>query len=261
MHDHGIEAQHKCNAVLPRAGEGIRARSGRGKRRAFPGTQPPRGPRRDDLHRHRQDGARRAADALHAGAVFQIRGRNARALSRIIPRRSRTQLRSRSAAISSSNSASRSIPEYPAPEGKTREAYLRELCYKGLHERYGERAGTDSELIKRLDYEVDILERTGFVSYFLIVWDFIHFAKQHGIPVGPGRGSAAGSMVAYVLGITDIDPLQLRFAFRALPESGTRFAAGYRRRFLRSIAAAKCSNTCGKNTAIAASRRSSRSAR
>jgi DNA polymerase-3 subunit alpha len=104
-------------------------------------------------------------------------------------------------------------PEYPAPEGKTREVYLRELCYKGLHDRYGERAGTDSELIKRLDYEVDILERTGFVSYFLIVWDFIHFAKQRGIPVGPGRGSAAGSLAAYVLGITDIDPLQFGLIF------------------------------------------------
>ncbi len=104
-------------------------------------------------------------------------------------------------------------PEYPVPEGKTREAYLRELCYQGLHERYGERAGTDSELIKRLDYEVDILERTGFVSYFLIVWDFIHFAKQRGIPVGPGRGSAAGSLVAYVLGITDIDPLKFGLIF------------------------------------------------
>jgi DNA polymerase-3 subunit alpha len=104
-------------------------------------------------------------------------------------------------------------PEYPAPEGKTREVYLRELCYEGLHKRYGERAGTDSELIKRLDYEVDILERTGFVSYFLIVWDFIHFAKQRGIPVGPGRGSAAGSLVAFVLGITDIDPLQFGLIF------------------------------------------------
>ncbi|PYI89168.1 MAG: DNA polymerase III subunit alpha, partial [Verrucomicrobia bacterium] len=104
-------------------------------------------------------------------------------------------------------------PEYPAPEGKTREAYLRELCYKGLHERYGERAASDKELIKRLDYEVDVLEKTGFVSYFLIVWDFIHFAKERGIPVGPGRGSAAGSMVAYVLGITDIDPLQYGLIF------------------------------------------------
>src|SRR5438477_293779 len=104
-------------------------------------------------------------------------------------------------------------PEYPTPEGKTREAYLRELCYKGLHERYGERAASDKELIKRLDYEVDVLEKTGFVSYFLIVWDFIHFARERGIPVGPGRGSAAGSMVAYVLGITDIDPLQYGLIF------------------------------------------------
>src|SRR5215212_1935978 len=102
-------------------------------------------------------------------------------------------------------------PEYPAPEGKTREAYLRELCYKGLHERYGTRV--DAKLIDRLDYELGVLETTGFVSYFLIVWDFIHYAKERGIPVGPGRGSAAGSMVAYVLGITDIDPLQFGLIF------------------------------------------------
>src|SRR6266536_997190 len=104
-------------------------------------------------------------------------------------------------------------PEYPAPAGKTRESYLRELCYHGLRERYGERAANDAELIKRLDYELGVLERTGFVSYLLIVWDFIHFAKEKGIPVGPGRGSAAGSMVAYVLGITDIDPLQYGLIF------------------------------------------------
>jgi DNA polymerase III subunit alpha len=104
-------------------------------------------------------------------------------------------------------------PEYPVPEGKTRDGYLCELCYKGLEERYGERAAKDQELIKRLEYEIDVLKRTGFVSYILIVWDFIHFAKQKGIPVGPGRGSAAGSIVAYVLGITDIDPLQYGLIF------------------------------------------------
>src|SRR5438270_1995036 len=104
-------------------------------------------------------------------------------------------------------------PEYPVPAGKTREGYLRELCYQGLCERYGERATTDAELLKRLDYELGVLEKTGFVSYPLIVWDFIHFAKERGIPVGPGRGSAAGSMVAYVLGITDIDPLQSGLIF------------------------------------------------
>src|SRR5881394_826259 len=104
-------------------------------------------------------------------------------------------------------------PEYPVPTGKTREGYLRELCYQGLRARYGERATADSELARRLEYELGILEKTGFVSYLLIVWDFIHFAKEKGIPVGPGRGSAAGSIVAFVLGITDIDPLQYGLIF------------------------------------------------
>src|SRR6266705_1498326 len=104
-------------------------------------------------------------------------------------------------------------PEYPVPAGKTREGYLRELCYSGLRQRYGEQPASDPELSQRLDYELGVLEKTGFVSYLLIVWDFIHFAKEKGIPVGPGRGSAAGSMVAYVLGITDIDPLQYGLIF------------------------------------------------
>jgi DNA polymerase-3 subunit alpha len=99
------------------------------------------------------------------------------------------------------------------PAGKTREEYLRELCQQGLRARYGERATTDSELTRRLEYELAVLEKTGFVSYLLIVWDFIHFAKEKGIPVGPGRGSAAGSIVAFVLGITDIDPLQFGLIF------------------------------------------------
>jgi DNA polymerase-3 subunit alpha len=104
-------------------------------------------------------------------------------------------------------------PEYPVPDGRTREKYLRDLCHEGLRSRYGERAGTDPELTRRLEYELGVLEKTGFVSYLLIVWDFIHFAKQRGIPVGPGRGSAAGSIVAFVLGITDIDPLQYGLIF------------------------------------------------
>src|SRR5437588_5784371 len=104
-------------------------------------------------------------------------------------------------------------PEYPVPAGKTREGYLRELCFQGLSTRYGERATSDPELERRLEYEVGVLEKTGFVSYLLIVWDFIHFAKEKGIPVGPGRGSAAGSIVAYVLGITDIEPLQYGLIF------------------------------------------------
>ena len=98
-------------------------------------------------------------------------------------------------------------PDYLPPEGKTREGYLRELCEEGVRSRYGERALTDPEISKRFEYELSVLYKTGFTSYFLIVWDFINYAKSKGIPVGPGRGSAAGSLIAYVLGITDLDPL------------------------------------------------------
>lgn len=107
-------------------------------------------------------------------------------------------------------------PKYPAfepPPGKSRENYLRDLCWEGLRARYGERADSDAELRKRLEYELAVIEKTGFVSYFLIVWDFINYAKQNGIPVGPGRGSAAGSLIAYVLAITDIDPLRYGLIF------------------------------------------------
>jgi DNA polymerase-3 subunit alpha len=104
-------------------------------------------------------------------------------------------------------------PDYPPPLGKTREGYLRELCEEGLQERFGERATTDQELRDRLDYELSVLEKTGFVSYFLIVWDFIHYAKTHDIPVGPGRGSAVGSLVSYVLKITDLNPLEYGLIF------------------------------------------------
>jgi DNA polymerase-3 subunit alpha len=104
-------------------------------------------------------------------------------------------------------------PDYRPPEGRTGSDYLRELCFKGLRDRYGERAEADAELVTRLEYELSIIEKTGFVSYFLIVWDFINYAKERGIPVGPGRGSAAGSIIAYVLGITDIDPLRFGLIF------------------------------------------------
>ncbi|MCX7887356.1 MAG: DNA polymerase III subunit alpha, partial [Verrucomicrobiae bacterium] len=104
------------------------------------------------------------------------------------------------------------FPLYTPPPGKTREQYLRELVQQGLRERYGERA-TDPAILERIEHELRVIEKQGFVSYFLIVWDFVHYAKSRGIPVGPGRGSAAGSMVAYVLGITDIDPLRYNLVF------------------------------------------------
>jgi DNA polymerase-3 subunit alpha len=104
------------------------------------------------------------------------------------------------------------FPEYATPEGETREGYLRRLCFEGLERRFQERA-QEPALRERLDYELGVLNKTGFTSYFLIVWDFIHYAKSNGIPVGPGRGSAAGSLIAYVLGITDLDPLHYGLFF------------------------------------------------
>ncbi len=104
-------------------------------------------------------------------------------------------------------------PDYLPPEGKTREGYLLELSEEGLRKRFGERASSDPTIRERLDYELSVLSKQGFTSYFLIVWDFINYAKSRGIPVGPGRGSAAGSLVAYVLGITDLDPLRYNLLF------------------------------------------------
>lgn len=104
------------------------------------------------------------------------------------------------------------FPAYTVPEGETREGYLRRLCFEGLERRFGERA-KEAALRERLDFELNVLTKTGFTSYFLIVWDFIHYAKTHDIPVGPGRGSAAGSLIAYVLGITDLDPLKYGLFF------------------------------------------------
>lgn len=103
------------------------------------------------------------------------------------------------------------FPVFPTPDNQSREVYLRRICEEGFLRRYGSDAG--AALRERLDYELGVLEHLGFTSYFLIVWDFIRFAKERGIPVGPGRGSAAGSMVAYVLGITDLDPVRYGLIF------------------------------------------------
>ena len=103
------------------------------------------------------------------------------------------------------------LPRYRPPEGKTREEFLRQLSEQGLKKRYKDKI--DKENRGRLDHELEIIKNSGYISYFLIAWDFIHYAKEKGIPHGPGRGSAAGSLVSYVLGITDIDPLKYGLIF------------------------------------------------
>src|SRR5437899_2239252 len=212
MHDHGMEAQHKCNRVLPQIARDLGVRLVAA----------------NDVHFLRRSNQEAHDVMLYIGTGKMVQDENRmRYVPELYfksPAEMREVFRDFPEAISNTLEIGErchidlefgrsKYPEYPVPAGKTRKSYLRELCYEGLRERYGERATSDAELIKRLDYELDVLEKTGFVSYLLIVWDFIHFAKEKAIPVGPGRGSAAGSMVAYVLGITDIDPLQYGLLF------------------------------------------------
>jgi len=103
------------------------------------------------------------------------------------------------------------LPRFPVPEGYDESSYLREQCEIGLARRYGD--AVTPQIRERLESELAVVEKMGFPPYFLIVWDFVSYAKNAGIPVGPGRGSAAGSLVAYLLGITDLDPIKYELLF------------------------------------------------
>ncbi len=103
------------------------------------------------------------------------------------------------------------LPHFPVPKGKTVDKYLETLCLKGLRQRYGKKVS--KAIKKRLNFELSVIKKTGFASYFLIVADFVNWAKEQEIMVGPGRGSAAGSLVSYVLGITDVDPIKFDLIF------------------------------------------------
>ncbi len=102
------------------------------------------------------------------------------------------------------------LPHFDVPEGYDSWTYLNKLCHEGLVRRYPDR---HEELAPKLDYELNVIRNMGYVDYFLIVWDFINYARTHGIPVGPGRGSAAGSLVSYTTGITNIDPIRYNLLF------------------------------------------------
>ena len=102
------------------------------------------------------------------------------------------------------------LPSFPVPDGVTNEEYFRQLCYAGFAERY---QNPPQEYVDRLEYEIGIISKMGYVNYYLIVWDFIRYAKEQGIPVGPGRGSGAASIVAYCMHITEVDPMQYALIF------------------------------------------------
>ena len=134
------------------------------------------------------------------------------------------------------------IPRFPTPDGEPEEGYLRRLAHEGLRERYGD--PPPAEAVERLEMELGVIERMGFSAYFLIVWDFVKFAKDNGIAVGPGRGSAAGSIVSYSLRITDVDPLEYDLLFErflnaeriSMPDIDIDFSVKGRERVIQYVA-------------------------
>jgi DNA polymerase-3 subunit alpha len=133
------------------------------------------------------------------------------------------------------------LPRYPTPDGSEPEAMLRRIAGEGLRARYGDTP--PAEAVERLEFELGVIEEMGFSSYFLIVWDFIRFAKENGIAVGPGRGSAAGSIVSYSLSITDLDPLANDLLFerflnpgrKSMPDIDIDFSVRGRERVIRYV--------------------------
>ena len=210
MHDHGIEQQRKVNAVMPRLAKDL----GLGLVAA------------NDVHflRREDHAAHDALICIGTGSNITDERR-----MRYVPElyfKSPAEMRAlfKDHPESCDNTlliaercgfkldTTPKYPHYPPPAGKTQNEYLREITEAGLRRRYG--AEAEGEVVqKRYALEISVLEAQGFVNYFLIVWDFIRWAREHGIPVGPGRGSAAGSMVAYAMGITDIDPIKFKLLF------------------------------------------------
>jgi len=212
MHDHGMDEQRQCNCVLPKIARDL-------------GVELVAA---NDVHflRRSDHDAHDVMLCIGTGKMVQDENRmrykpelyfkspdEMREIFRDFPEAIANTLKIAERCNLEIELGKSKYPEYPVPDGTSRIAFLRELCAKGLQQRYGGRGKMDDQLQQRLDYELGVLEKTGFVSYILIVWDFIHFAKERGIPVGPGRGSAAGSLVAFVLGITDIDPLEYGLIF------------------------------------------------
>ncbi|HSK51055.1 MAG TPA: DNA polymerase III subunit alpha, partial [Solirubrobacterales bacterium] len=133
------------------------------------------------------------------------------------------------------------LPRYPTPDGEEPEAMLRRIATEGLRARYGD--PLPGEAVERLEFELGVIEEMGFASYFLIVWDFVRYAKENGVAVGPGRGSAAGSIVSYSLNITDLDPLANDLLFerflnpgrKSMPDIDIDFSVRGRERMIRYV--------------------------
>ncbi|MHB2017001.1 MAG: DNA polymerase III subunit alpha [Candidatus Xenobia bacterium] len=134
------------------------------------------------------------------------------------------------------------LPDYPVPDGYSVESYLEKLCEEGLELRFGTR-DVQPEIRARLNYELDVIKKMGFPAYFLIIWDFIRWARAHDIPVGPGRGSAAGALVAYLLRITELNPMEHALLFerflnpgrKSMPDVDTDFCQDRREEVMKYV--------------------------
>ncbi len=212
MHDHGIEAQIKCNRVIPRIGQDLGLKLVAA----------------NDVHflekEHHEAHDVMICIGTGANVADERRMKYTPELYFKSPQEMAALFREHPEAITNTLAIAErcnleiefgkpKYPNYTPPEGFTQNEYLRTIVGEGLAQRYGARAMDDPVIKERIDRELGVLEKQGFVNYFLIVWDFIDWAKKQGIPVGPGRGSAAGSMVAYVMGITDIDPIRYKLLF------------------------------------------------
>jgi DNA polymerase-3 subunit alpha len=212
MHDHGIEQQLKCNRVIPRIGQDL----GLGLVGA------------NDVHflerSHHEAHDVMICIGTGANVADERRMKYTPELFLKSPAEMAHIFRDHPEAVTNTLAIAErcdlkiefGTPKYPnftPPEGITQTEHMRQIVYAGLIKRYGERAMDDPVVVERIERELALLESQGFVNYFLIVWDFIAWAKARGIPVGPGRGSAAGSMAAYAMGITDIDPIRYKLLF------------------------------------------------
>ncbi|MGA3171633.1 MAG: DNA polymerase III subunit alpha [Chthoniobacteraceae bacterium] len=212
LHDHGIEAQQRCNAVLP----GLAREFGVGLVAA------------NDVHflerAHHEAHDVMICIGTGSSVADERRMRYVPELYFKSPAEMRALFRDHLDAVENTlriadqcdlklEFGKPKYPNYNPPDGFSQSQYIRSLCEEGMRRRFGAGPADSPEIRERLERELGVLEKQGFVNYFLIVWDFIHWAREHGIPVGPGRGSAAGSLVAYVIGITDIDPLHYKLLF------------------------------------------------
>jgi DNA polymerase III subunit alpha len=194
----------------------------RHQRRPLPAAGRPPAARHPALHRHRQDGQRRAAAALHGRPVLPEDGRPDGGGLRRFPEALRNTLVVAERCNVTIPKGQNHLPSFDVPEGFTLDGYFEHVAREGFAERLprlrqlqadGRLRHTIDEYDRRLDYELAMIGKMGYTGYFLIVWDFIRYAREAGIPVGPGRGSAAGSLVAWCMRITDVDPIDFDLIF------------------------------------------------